>query len=305
MEPEEREDVQKKTFGKWINFQLARHKSKPAADRVTDLYYDLRDGHVLLDVLEVLTNKSYKREQGTLRVHNLANAGTVLNVLRDHDTKFVNINSVDLVDGNPKITLALVWTIISRWNWKSGDGSDSAPISIGSQTSNLDRTLLQWCQNAASTSSVQVDNFTSSFGDGMAFAAILHHFRPSVVDMEWVQSKTRLSRLDYCFKLYGQAGIPRLLDPEDICSQTPDKKSVMTFMLCAFHVLDGSLKPSQETLKNSSANNGKIFFRLVMFSRNFPEKMRFVFKLIFLSQKVLKKLLKCIVLPMKTYWSGC
>ena len=51
-----------------------------------------------------------------MRVHHLANAGTVLNVLRDNHTKFVNINSVDLVDGNPKITLALVWTIISRWN---------------------------------------------------------------------------------------------------------------------------------------------------------------------------------------------
>ena len=66
--------------------------------------------------LVVIKGTEIKRESGSLRVHHLANAGTVLNVLRDNHTKFVNINSVDLVDGNPKITLALVWTIISRWN---------------------------------------------------------------------------------------------------------------------------------------------------------------------------------------------
>jgi len=30
-------------------------------------------------------------------------------------TKLVNISSDDIVDGNPKLTLALVWTIIRHW----------------------------------------------------------------------------------------------------------------------------------------------------------------------------------------------
>ena len=53
-----RQQVQKKTFGKWINFQLAaggRSARGRPARQVTDLYYDLRDGHILLDVLQVLT----------------------------------------------------------------------------------------------------------------------------------------------------------------------------------------------------------------------------------------------------------
>jgi len=131
----EREETQKKTFGKWVQFQLSRHPSPVRKEAVTDLYYDLRDGHVLLDLLEVIVkphfdsnsvnsrineqdtklgnkfvgitqNDLWKREQGNLRVHHLANAGTVLNILRDNQhpfSKCVNINSVDIVDGKNKL----------------------------------------------------------------------------------------------------------------------------------------------------------------------------------------------------------
>ena len=52
----------------------------------------------------------WKREQGNLRVHHLANAGTVLNILRDNQhpfSKCVNINSVDIVDGKNELVYIL------------------------------------------------------------------------------------------------------------------------------------------------------------------------------------------------------
>ena len=52
---DEREDVQKKTFAKWINSQLSKGQHSP----VTDLFYDLRDGTRLLALLEVLTSKTF------------------------------------------------------------------------------------------------------------------------------------------------------------------------------------------------------------------------------------------------------
>ena len=109
---DEREDIQKKTFGKWINSQL---EYSPVS--VTDLYYDLRDGLILLTVLEQLTETKLKRERGSLRVHHLSNVSTVLRVLHENSVKLVNINNVDIVDGNPKITLALVWSIILHWQF--------------------------------------------------------------------------------------------------------------------------------------------------------------------------------------------
>jgi ribosomal protein L16 Arg81 hydroxylase len=52
----EREDIQKKAFTKWINNQLATTSSTLA---ITDLFQDLRDGVVLLRLLEVLTGNEY------------------------------------------------------------------------------------------------------------------------------------------------------------------------------------------------------------------------------------------------------
>ena len=53
--PDEREDVQKKTFAKWFNSQLQRSQEPP----ITDLFYDLRDGTKLLALIEVLTNTKH------------------------------------------------------------------------------------------------------------------------------------------------------------------------------------------------------------------------------------------------------
>ena len=52
---DERQDVQQKTFTKWINHHLA----KGGFDPVKNLYEDLQDGHKLLALLEVLTNQKY------------------------------------------------------------------------------------------------------------------------------------------------------------------------------------------------------------------------------------------------------
>lgn len=49
---DEREAVQKKTFTKWVNSHLAR-----VSCRITDLYMDLRDGRMLIKLLEVLSGE--------------------------------------------------------------------------------------------------------------------------------------------------------------------------------------------------------------------------------------------------------
>ena len=50
--PVEREHVQKKTFTKWVNSHLCRINC-----RVVDLYTDLRDGKLLIKLLEILSGE--------------------------------------------------------------------------------------------------------------------------------------------------------------------------------------------------------------------------------------------------------
>ncbi|EDV98160.1 GH22957 [Drosophila grimshawi] len=104
---DERDAIQKKTFTKWVNKHL-----KKANRRVVDLFEDLRDGHNLLSLLEVLSGEHLPREKGKMRFHMLQNAQMALDFLRYKKIKLVNIRAEDIVDGNPKLTLGLIWTII-------------------------------------------------------------------------------------------------------------------------------------------------------------------------------------------------
>uniref|UniRef100_A0A8C4SMA9 Calponin-homology (CH) domain-containing protein n=1 Tax=Erpetoichthys calabaricus TaxID=27687 RepID=A0A8C4SMA9_ERPCA len=104
----ERDRVQKKTFTKWVN----KHLIKVRIRHVNDLYEDLRDGHNLISLLEVLSGETLPREKGRMRFHKLQNVQIALDFLKHRQVKLVNIRNDDIADGNPKLTLGLIWTII-------------------------------------------------------------------------------------------------------------------------------------------------------------------------------------------------
>ncbi|XP_026536090.1 spectrin beta chain-like [Notechis scutatus] len=81
---------------------------------VKDLFEDIKDGIVLIALLEVLSGQKLPCEQGRKlkRIHGVANIGTALKFLEGRRIKLVNINSTDIADGRPSIVLGLVWTII-------------------------------------------------------------------------------------------------------------------------------------------------------------------------------------------------
>ncbi|KAK9394882.1 Microtubule-actin cross-linking factor 1 [Crotalus adamanteus] len=135
---DERDRVQKKTFTKWVNKHLMKVRK-----HVNDLYEDLRDGHNLISLLEVLSGIKLPREKGRMRFHRLQNVQIALDFLKQRQVKLVNIRNDDITDGNPKLTLGLIWTIIlhfqagTRWHCclkntcrRNGEGSDcrGAPV---------------------------------------------------------------------------------------------------------------------------------------------------------------------------------
>ncbi|KAK6633003.1 hypothetical protein RUM43_012746 [Polyplax serrata] len=88
-----------------------------AGRHVNDLFEDLQDGHNLISLLEVLSQETLPRERGRLRFHMLHNVQTCLDFLRYKKIKLVNIRAEDIVDGNPKLTLGLIWTIILHFQY--------------------------------------------------------------------------------------------------------------------------------------------------------------------------------------------
>nr|XP_005995015.2 PREDICTED: dystrophin isoform X4 [Latimeria chalumnae] len=236
---DEREDVQKKTFTKWVNSQLA----KAGKSQIEDLFTDFRDGRRLLELLEDLVGQKLAKEKGSTRVHALNNVNRALQVLQKNNVDLVNIGGADIVDGNHKLTLGLIWSIILHWQVKDVMKDIMADL----QQTNSEKILLSWVrQSTRDYQQVNVVNFTNSWSDGLAFNALIHSHRPDLFD--WsnvVKQQSAAERLDHAFSTAKQhLGIEKLLDPEDVAIAHPDKKSIIMYVTSLFQVL-----PQQVTIE--------------------------------------------------------
>ncbi|KPJ14032.1 Dystonin [Papilio machaon] len=155
---DERDAIQKKTFTKWVNKHLKKvftftllgqtytrlHvceivNNQPCCPpqqvnrHVNDLFEDLRDGLNLISLLEVLSGEHLPRERGRMRFHMLQNVQMALDFLRYKKIKLVNIRAEDIVDGNPKLTLGLIWTIILHFQFTLPRNT-SQPVNMAQAT---------------------------------------------------------------------------------------------------------------------------------------------------------------------------
>ncbi|XP_045555407.1 dystrophin isoform X5 [Salmo salar] len=229
---DEREDVQKKTFSKWINSQFSKAGKPP----IQDLFTDLCDGRRLLELLEGLAGHELVKERGFTRVHSLNNVNRALQILQKNNVELVNIGGADIVDGNHKLILGLIWSIILHWQVKDV----MKDVMAGLQQTNSEKILLSWVrQSTKDYPHVNVVNFSSSWADGLAFNALIHSHRPELFDWSIVEKqKSAMERLDHAFSKAEQTlGIDRLLDAEDVAVLHPDKKSVIMYITSLFQVL--------------------------------------------------------------------
>ncbi|ESN93879.1 hypothetical protein HELRODRAFT_88037, partial [Helobdella robusta] len=79
---------------------------------------------------------------------------------------------------------------------------------------------------------VNVTNFSSSWNDGMAFCAIVHHFLPNSFDYTSLDPQNTRHNFTLAFDIAEkQASIPRLLDVEDmVMMKNPDWKCVFMYV---------------------------------------------------------------------------
>ncbi|XP_028721202.1 dystonin isoform X19 [Peromyscus leucopus] len=217
---DERDKVQKKTFTKWINQHLMKVRK-----HVNDLYEDLRDGHNLISLLEVLSGDTLPREKGRMRFHRLQNVQIALDYLKRRQVKLVNIRNDDITDGNPKLTLGLIWTIILHFQ------ISDIHVTGESEDMSAKERLLLWTQQATEGyAGVRCENFTTCWRDGKLFNAIIHKYRPDLIDMNTVAVQSNLANLEHAFYVAEKIGVIRLLDPEDVDVSSPDEKSVITYV---------------------------------------------------------------------------
>ncbi|XP_076282518.1 eps15 homology domain containing protein-binding protein 1 isoform X5 [Lasioglossum baleicum] len=92
--------------------------------------------------------------------------------------------------------------------------------------------LLEWCKDVTKDyPGVKVTNLTTSWRNGMAFCAIIHHFRPDLIDIDSLLPHDVKGNCKKAFDAGEALGIPRVIEPADMDILTvPDKLAVMTYL---------------------------------------------------------------------------
>ncbi|XP_072130556.1 LOW QUALITY PROTEIN: alpha-actinin-1-like [Mobula birostris] len=225
------ERQQRKTFTAWCNSHLRK-----AGTQIEVIEEDFRDGLKLMLLLEVISGERLpKPERGKMRVHKINNVNKALDFIASKGVKLVSIGAEEIVDGNVKMTLGMIWTIILRF----------AIQDISVEETSAKEGLLLWCQRkTAPYKNVNVQNFHISWKDGLAFNALIHRHRPELIDYDKLRKDDPLSNLNNAFEVAEKyLDIPKMLDAEDIVNTArPDEKAIMTYVSCFYHAFSGAQK---------------------------------------------------------------
>ncbi|XP_069354415.1 filamin-A-like [Maniola hyperantus] len=207
-------EIQANTFRNWVNETL-----KPVNIKVVDLVEDLRDGTVLCALVEALQGRRLKgwSSNPTNQHHRLENVTTALQAIEDDGVKLVNIGNVDIVNGNLKLILGLIWSLIVRYQ-------------IGKSKFPPRKLMLSWLQ--AALPECRVGNLTTDWNSGVLLSALLDYCKPGIFP-HW-KELNRHEAIENCrraMKLaHRELDVPMVLEPEYLASPWLDELSGMTYL---------------------------------------------------------------------------
>ncbi|KAJ8468884.1 hypothetical protein ONZ51_g9361 [Trametes cubensis] len=219
-------DVQERTFCKWLNTKLEANGYPP----MTSLVKDLSDGVRLIQLMEIMGDTSLGRYNKTpkMRIQKAENVNKALEFITSRGVKLTNIGPEDIIDGNLKLILGMIWTLILRFTIAD----------ISEEGLSAKEGLLLWCQRKTEPyKEVDVQDFSLSWSDGLALCALIHCHRPDLIDYDKLDKTDRHGNTRLAFQIaQDHLGIPQLLEVADLCdTQHPDERSVMTYVAGYFH----------------------------------------------------------------------
>ncbi|XP_041934138.1 filamin-C-like isoform X11 [Alosa sapidissima] len=218
--------IQQNTFTRWCNEHL-----KCINKRINDLQKDLSDGLKLIGLLEVLSQKHMYRKyhaRPNFRQMKLENVSVALEFLEREHIKLVSIDSKAIVDGNLKLILGLIWTLILHYSismpmWEDEDEEDARKLTPKQR-------LLGWIQNKVPQ--LPITNFHRDWRDGKALGALVDNCAPGLCpDWElWDPNQPVENAREAMQQADDWLGVPQVIAPEEIVDPNVDEHSVMTYL---------------------------------------------------------------------------
>ncbi|XP_058120386.1 filamin-A isoform X1 [Anopheles ziemanni] len=208
-------EIQANTFKNWVNEHL-----RESGLQVIEFHEDFCDGTLLCALVEGLQKRPLKpswNKRPANQHHFLENVTTALNAIEADGVKLVNIGNVDIVNGNVKLILGLIWSLIVRYQ-------------IGRSKFPPRKLMLAWLQ--AALPDCRVSNLTTDWNSGVLLSALLDYCEPGLFP-HWrsLNGNESVRNCERAMNLaYERFGIPKVLEPEYLASRWLDELSGMTYL---------------------------------------------------------------------------
>ncbi|XP_051789562.1 EH domain-binding protein 1 isoform X11 [Erpetoichthys calabaricus] len=141
------------------------------------------------------------------------------------------LSPITTIDVTPEKNVSKQKPEVLEKQEQSPQSESSSPLPSPGLVSSS-QSLLEWCQEVTKGyRAVRITNFTTSWRNGLAFCAILHHFHPEKIDYDSLDSYDIKNNNKKAFDGFASLGISRLLEPADmVLLSVPDKLIVMTYL---------------------------------------------------------------------------
>lgn len=221
-------NVQNKSFRRWCNQQL-----KEKGVELVDLTDDIKDGTKLIKLVEVLTETKIGRynKNPKLRPQKLENVQQALDLISKEKIKLIGVGPSDIVDGNSKLVLGLIWTLIQHY--QINQAVRKAGIVGNVKGLSPKQALLKWLQSKLNEHPIGPPvNLTSDWADGRRIAALCDVLAPgSFPHAERISQENIFQNLADSIEAANiHLGVPRLLSPEDMLASKIDERSMMIYL---------------------------------------------------------------------------
>jgi len=205
--------IQANTFKNWVNVNL-----RECGLEVQDLAQDFTDGTRLVALVETLQKRKLKHnKRPQSQPHALENITIALDAIQEDGIKLVNIGNTDIQNGNVKLILGLIWSLIAHYQ-------------LGASNFPPKKLMLAWLK--AVLPDCKIKNFTSDWNNGINLSALLDYCRPGLLP-NW-QRLSPNNGLENCKRAMDIAErefkIPMILEPQHFASPHLDELSGMTYL---------------------------------------------------------------------------
>jgi len=245
------EQTQYKAFRNWVNINLNSLKTSIQA-----LETDFKSGIKLVQLVEILQKKSVgKWNHETKRpMQELENLNIAITAFQNDKVKIVNIGSTDINQGNLKIILGLIWTLIQHYHINQLDFLDEDSLTTSQKVINKDKPSVSGIKNLSAKDKLlkiineiikpwgyEAKNFTTDFEDGRILQCLAYTRDPSNIRDPINLGKDKHANVREALQSLDKLSIPKVMDVEDIADKH-DEKAMMTLL---GYVLQEILKRKQ------------------------------------------------------------